>query len=160
MSEAFMAYPELRHPFEATQIHQEGSTTVLYQGKVVNLVETGSGNDLLISPEDLNRVNGFELKPEGACYKDMCIPMNDDLLIKQNGRQWFNLSAFANLLGQSYVVDHEAGVWSFAEIPARREGMQVDAMAPEFELTDRQGEVIRMSDFKGKKAMIVTWSSW
>ena len=124
MSEAFMAYPELRHPFEATQIHQEGSTTVLYQGKVVNLVETGSGDGLLINPEDLTRVNGFELKPEGACYKDMCIPMNDDLLIKQNGRQWFNLSAFANLLGQSYVVDHEAGepagdLWGFMLLQIR-----------------------------------------
>ena len=160
MSEAFMAYPELRHPFEATQIHQEDCTTILYQGKVIPLTETGSGDGLLINPEDLTRVNGFELKPEGACYKDMCIPMNDDLLVEQDGRQWFNLSAFADLLGQPYVVDHEAAVWSFAEIPARREGMQVDAMAPDFELTDRQGEVIRMSDLKGKKALIVTWSSW
>lgn len=160
MSEVFMAYPELRHPFEATPIHQEGSTTVLYQGKVISLAETGSGDGLLINPEDLNLVNGFELKPEGACYKDMCIPMNDDLLVEQDGRQWFNLSAFADLLGQSYVVDKEAGVWSFAEIPARRESMMIDAMAPEFEITDRQGKVIRMTDLKGKKALIVTWSSW
>ena len=33
MAKAFMAYPELRSPFEATQIHPEGSATVLYQGK-------------------------------------------------------------------------------------------------------------------------------
>lgn len=160
MSEAFMAYPELRHPFEATQIHPEGSTTVLYQGKVISLAETGSGDGLLIDPEDLSRVNGFELKPEGACYKEMCIPMNDDLLIEQDGRQWFSLSAFSDLLGQSYVVDTEAAVWSFAEIPAKRESMMVNAMAPDFEIKDRQGKVIRMTDLKGKKALIVTWSSW
>ena len=115
---------------------------------------------MLINAEDLKRINGFELKPEGACYSDMCIPTNDDLLITQNGRQWFDLTAFADLLGQPYVADHEAGVWSFAEIPAKRESTLVDALAPEFELTDRQGKVVRMSDLKGKKALIVTWSSW
>jgi hypothetical protein len=160
VAEAFMAYPELRHPFEETEIHPAGSTTVLYQGKAIILSERGEGDGLMISAEDLKRINGFELKPEGACYSDMCIPINDDLLITQNGRQWFDLTAFADLLGQPYVADHEAGVWSFAEIPAKRESTMVDALAPDFELTDRQGKVVRMSDFKGKKALIVTWSSW
>jgi hypothetical protein len=160
MARAFGAFPEFRHPFEATPIHPEGSTTVLYQGKAVTLSDTGNGEGLLIRPEDLSRVNGFELKPEGACFKDMCIPMNDDLLVEQDGRRWFDLTAFADLLGQPYVADRESRVWSFAEIPAKREGMLVNAMAPEFEVTDRQGKVVRLADFKGKKALIVTWSSW
>jgi len=160
MATAFGAFPEFRHPFEATPIHPQGSTTVLYQGKAVTLSETGNGDGLLIRPDDLSRVNGFELKPEGACFRDMCIPMNDDLLVEQDGRQWFDLTAFADLLGQPYVADRESRVWSFAEIPAKREGMLVNAMAPEFEVTDRQGKVVRLADFKGKKALIVTWSSW
>ena len=160
MERAFGAFPEFRHPFEATPIHPEGSTTVLYQGKAVTLSDTGNGEALLIRPEDLSRVNGFELKPQGACFKDMCIPMNDDLLVEQDGRQWFDLTAFADLLGQPYVADRESRVWSFAEIPAKRESMLVDAMAPEFEVIDRQGKVVRLADFKGKKALIVTWSSW
>ena len=71
MARAFGAFPEFRHPFEATPIHPEGSTTVLYQGKAITLSDTGNGNGLLIRPEDLSRVNGFELKAEGACFKDM-----------------------------------------------------------------------------------------
>ncbi len=160
MAEAFMAYPELRNPFEASEIHPEGSATVLYQGKTITLDTVGSGDGLLIKPEDLPRINGFEIKPEGACYNDLCIPMNDQLLTEQDGQQWFNLTAFAELLDQPYVVDQEASVWSFAEIPAKRQNMMLDAMAPEFELTDRKGNVVRMSDLKGKKALIVTWSSW
>lgn len=160
MAEAFMAYPELRYPFEATPIHAEGSTTVLYQGRKIALTETGSGDNLLVNPDDLTSINGFELKPEGACYEDMCIPMSDSLLIERDGRQWFDMTAFADLMGQAYVVDREAGVWSFAEMPAKRESMMVDAMAPDFEITDREGKVIRMTDLKGKKALIVTWSSW
>ena len=160
MAEAFMAYPELRHPFQETPIHPSGSVTVLYQGRAITLSETGKGDNLLIKPEDLVRINGFELKPEGACYADMCIPLNDKLLLTHEGEQWFDLTVFADLLGQAYVVDREAGVWSFAEIPAKRRNMMVDAMAPDFEVNDRKGNVVRMADLKGKKALIVTWSSW
>jgi hypothetical protein len=160
VAETFMAYPELRHPFEETPIHPQGSTTVLYQGHAITISETGKGDGLLITPDDLTRINGFQLKPEGACYEDICIPLKDGLLIEQGGKEWFDLAAFAELLGQPYVVDREARAWSFAEIPAKREGMMVDAMAPNFEVQDRQGNVIRMADFKGKKALIVTWSSW
>lgn len=155
-----MAYPELRHPFDETPIHAEGQTTVLYQGNTIRLDETGSGEGLLIRPDDLPRVNGFELKPEGACYQDMCIPLSDRFFVEVDGRQWFDLAAFADLLEQPYVADAEDRVWSFGEIPVKRESMMVDAMAPDFEVTDRQGNVVRMSDFKGKKTLIVTWSSW
>ena len=160
MAKAFMAFPELRNPFVAKEIHPEGSATVLYQGKTITLREKGDGDGLLINPEYLRQINGFEIKPEGACFKDLCIPLNDELLIEQAGRQWFNLAAFADLLGQPYVADVEAGVWSFGEIPAKRANMMVDAMAPDLELVDREGEVVRLADLKGKKALIVTWSSW
>ena len=160
MTDAFAAYPELRNPFEETPVHPEGCTTVLYQGRTITLTETGSGDDLLVSPTDLTRINGFELKPEGACFEDLCIPVNDSLLVEQAGQQWFNLTAFAKLLEQPYVVDEDASVYSFAEIPAKRQNMMEGAQAPDFELTDRQGKVIRLADLKGKKALIVTWSSW
>lgn len=160
MAQNFMAYPDLRHPFDEKPIHADGSTTVLYQGNTIVLAETGAGDGLLIRPEDLKRVNGFELKPEGACYADLCIPLNDKLMVEKDGRSWFDLAAFANLLDQPYVVDSDHNVWSFAEIPAKRDSMMVDAKAPDFEIKDRSGKVIRMADLKGKKALIVTWSSW
>lgn len=160
MAEAFAAYPELRHPFKASAIHPDGSTTVLYQGNAIVLSQTGEGDGLLIQPDDLTRINGFELKPEGACFESLCIPLNDKLLIDSDGKQWFDLTAFADLLEQPYVADAQARVWSFAEIPAKRDNMLVNGMAPDFEVTDRQGNVIRMADLKGKKALIVTWSSW
>jgi hypothetical protein len=160
MAEAMMAYPELRHPFEEKPIHPEGSTTVLYQGRAIMLAETGDGDGLLIRPDDLTRINGFELKQEGACFEDKCIPVDEALLVEQDGNTWFDLTAFADLLNQPYVADQEARIWSFAEIPAKRQSMMLEAMAPDFEVTDRRGNVIRMADLKGKKALIVTWSSW
>jgi len=163
MAKAMMANPEHRNPFEKTPIHPKGSSTVLYQGKKIVLAETGatqSKDALLIRPEDLPQVNGFELKPEGACYNDLCIPLTKELMVNESGRDWFNLTAFADLLGQPWVADTDSAVWSFAEIPAKRENTMVHALAPDFEVTDRKGNVIRMADLKGKKALIVTWSSW
>jgi len=160
MAKAMMAYPEQRHPFAERPINSEGSTTVLYQGRVITLARTGAGVGLLIQPEDLPGINGFTLKPEGACLEELCIPVGSSLVVEQAGEQWFDLTGFADLLGQSYVADCDHRVWSFAEIPAKRDGMMLDAMAPDFKVTDREGQVVSMADLKGKKALIVTWSSW
>jgi hypothetical protein len=160
MARNFMAYPELRHPFEETPIHPPGSATVLYNGKTIQLSAVGAGDGLLIKPEDLTRINGFALKPQGACFEDVCVPITRALLVEQDGEAWFDLAAFADLIGQPYVADLEDRVWSFGEIPAKRERLLVDAMAPDLAVTDRQGQVVRLADLKGKKALIVTWSSW
>ena len=160
MANAPMARPELRHPFEASRIHPEGSATVLYQGRTHTLEAAGSGAQLLIRPAELASINGFELKPEGACLGELCYPLPADMLIEQDGEEWLDLAAFAVHIGQPYVADLEARVWSFAEIPDKRDHLLKDAMAPDFEITDRQGNVIRRADLKGKKALIVTWSSW
>jgi hypothetical protein len=164
MTEARMAYPDLRHPFEEKPINQAGSVTILYAGKTIELQQTLSVEEdgLWVTPEDLTRINGFELKPQGACFEDLCIPLKDHspLLKLETGQQWFNLAAFADSLEQPYVNDADNNVWSFGEIPDKRQSMMNDAMAPDFEVVDREGKVIRMSDYKGKKALIITWSSW
>ena len=160
MARNFMAHPELRHPFEETPVHPDGSATVLYQGRRITLEEVGGGDRLLIRPEDLVRVNGFEVKPQGACFGDLCVPLDDALFVEREGLRWLDLTAFADLLEQPWVADAEENVWSFAEIPAKRESMMVDGEAPELEVTDRQGNVVRLADLRGKKTLVVTWSSW
>lgn len=160
MSDAMMAFPELRNPFDTTAIHADGQASVIYQGKTVTVEEGGEADQLLIDPVDLPRVNGFELKPEGACFEDLCFPLTPKLTVESKGKTWFNLTAFADLLDQPYVADIEARVWSFAEIPAKRESNLLNAMAPDIEIKDRSGNIFRLADLKGKKAMIVTWSSW
>ena len=155
-----MAFPELRHPFAATALREEGQATVIYNGKHVNVTEGGEVDALLIQPSDLTSINGFEIKPEGACLGELCIPLSSDLTIQKDGQEWFDLTAFADLLEQPYVADLETRVWSFAEVPANRENRLLNAMVPDIEVTDRSGNVVRLADLKGKKAMIVTWSSW
>ena len=161
MPEAIMAHPDLRHPFEEKPISDQGAT-VLYAGKSFEINHLQSEPGLWVTPEDLTRINGFVLKPEGACFEDLCLPLKEDAGILQDidGQTWFNLAAFADWLEQPYLTDPDTRTWSFGEFPEKRQSMLADAMAPDFEVIDRTGKVIRMSDYKGKKALIITWSSW
>ena len=142
-----------------------GHATVLFEQNVVKLDETlADPTDLWIVAEDLTRVNGFELKPEGACLDEICVPVkqdeDSDMFVRRDGRAWFNVTELADRLQQPVVVDHQASVFSFGAIPVTRATFREQAIAPDFELTDRHGETVRLSDFKGKKIMLLTWASW
>jgi len=139
--------------------------TVLFNDQVVEVNDVLSDpNDLWVSPEDLTRINGFELKPEGACLNEICIVAREDvdggLVINRDGQKWFNVTELARKLQQAFVHDAETGTWSFGEIPVTRQAFLESGMAPDFELVDRKGKTIRLSDFRGKKVMIITWASW
>ena len=141
------------------------AVTVLYDDRVTTVERTlADPNDLWVLPEDLPRVNGFELKPEGACLDELCVPVLQDrdseMFVLRRGQAWFNVTELARKLEQSYVADHDRGVWSFGEIPVTRTSFLRSAMAPDFELPNREGTLVRLSDFRGKKVLIVTWASW
>jgi len=139
--------------------------TVLYDDQVIAVERTlADPNDLWVTPADLPRVNGFELKPEGACLAELCVPVlqdrDSDMFVTRGGEPWFNVTALARRLEQAYTADHDHHVWSFGEIPVTRTTFLRSAMAPDFELPNRDGELVRLSDFRGKKVLLVTWASW
>ena len=132
-----------------------GTATVLYNDHATKLNKIRPNvQDLWVLAADLPRINEFELKPEGACRADMCIPVAKDL----KSGEWLNLSGFARKLGETVVAD--SGVWSFGEIPVVRGSFYNSRMAPDFAAPDRKGRVIHLSDFRGKKVLVVTWASW
>jgi hypothetical protein len=131
------------------------STTVLYNDRTVRLDQIRADpKDLWVRAADLPRINEFTLKPEGACRADMCIPVPKEL----KSGAWFNLSGFARRVHQSSV--HDAGVWSFGEIPVVRGEFYRSRVAPDFAVADRRGRTVHLSDFRGKKVLVVTWASW
>ena len=141
------------------------AVTVLYENRLVVVEETlADPTDLWIRPAELERVNGFVLKPEGACIDDICVPVrqdeNSDIFITRAGGSWFNVAELADRLKQPYVVDYDQGVWSFGAIPVQRSSFINAGLAPDFELPDMKGEMHALSDFKGKKIMLLSWASW
>ena len=55
------------------------ASTVLYNNTIIAVDDVlPDPNDLWVQPTDLTRVNGFSLKPEGACLDDICVPLKQD----------------------------------------------------------------------------------
>lgn len=137
------------------------AATVLYDDRSVALSrilpDPGNSKDALwVRKADLTRINGFELKPQGACRADVCIPIPKDM----TRGDYFNLTAFARKIGESVAADSGSRVWSFGEIPALQGDFLSSRIAPDFAVADRKGRVVRLSDFRGKKLLVVTWASW
>ena len=82
------------------------------------------------------------------------------MFVTRAAQPWFNVTELARKLGQAFVADHDHRVWSFGEIPVTRTRFLGSAMAPDFALPNREGELVRLSDFRGKKVLILTWASW
>jgi hypothetical protein len=129
--------------------------TVLYGERSVTLNNyQNNSSDLWVRKSDLPKINDFEVKPQGACRDDLCIPIPKDL----TRGDWFNLSGFARKIGEASVSD--SNVWSFGEIPVLRGSYTNSRIAPDFAVPDRKGKIVHLSDFRGKKALVVTWASW
>jgi hypothetical protein len=137
------------------------SATVLYNDRAVVLDRRGRGpkqaaDALWVRKRDLPRINDFELKPQGACRADLCIPVAKDMI----RGDYFNLTAFAKKAGQPVVVEAGERVWSFGEMQALGGGFVGSRIAPDFEVPDRAGRPVHLSTFRGKKVLVVTWASW
>jgi hypothetical protein len=131
------------------------ATTVLYGDRSVPLEKIQPDpKDLWVRKTDLPRINDFEVKPQGACREDLCIPIAKDLL----KGDYFNLSGFARKVGEVSVRDEN--VWSFGEIPVVRGSFTGSRIAPDFAVPDRKGKLVHLNDFRGRKVLVVTWASW
>ena len=135
--------------------------TVLYDGRVVRLDDAsselgGATESLWIRKSDLPGINEFELKPEGACRADVCIPVPPAMTRGDR----FDLLAFAGRTGQRVVADAQARVWSLGEMPLVRGAFLESRLAPDFSVPDRTGRLVQLSQFRGKKVLLVTWASW
>src|SRR5437867_3775381 len=115
---------------------------------------TSDRNDLWLSLPELTRITGWELKPEGACRGDACVPIPGDrseTFVRGDGSDTqFNLAAFARLLGAPVLHHATPDVWYIGEDSGTRSERTVSLEAPDFELPDIEGGRHRLSEYRGK----------
>jgi hypothetical protein len=139
------------------------SATVIYrdQPSEVRTAAVKEG-DLWLSVDELRDSTGWELKPEGACIDDRCVPIpaerRREFLDESDSR--FNLSALARQLIQLVLHDARHEVWLFGEAADARKDALLSLQAPDFALPDLGGRIHSLSDFLGKKVFLVSWASW
>ena len=143
---------------------KELRATIVYDDKATDIAAAREEADQLwITKADLSRATRFEVKPQGVCRDELCFPLpkakRESFLRKDSVGEWFNLTAFAQLVHQPVAHDAALHVWYFGLRADQRQGLS-SLHAPDFALPDLSGKLHKLSDFQGKKVLLVTWASW
>lgn len=92
---------------------------------------------------------GWEIKPEGACKGEVCVPLGGD----------FDVRVAAERLGMAVVSDDAAGRHAIG--PESLGGRALTtAEAPNVTLQDLDGNDVRLADHRGEKVVIVAWAPY
>ena len=138
-------------------------TTIVYDDAATELAAREDAGQLWITTADLKRATRFEVKPQGVCRDELCFPLpkarQQEFVHKTPPVTWFNMTAFAALVHQPVAHDAALSTWYFGLRSDQRQQLS-SLQAPDFTLPDLQGKLHRLSDFRGKKILLVTWASW
>ena len=104
-----------------------------------------------VSTDEFAAATGWEIKPQGACKGDLCVPL---------GHGDFDVVGAAEALGMALVHDDSAGLWAIG--PETLGGRALStAEAPELALPDvLTGEPFQLSSLRGQKVVIAAWAPY
>lgn len=117
-----------------------------------------AGERVFVAPADLARATGWVLKPEGLCRDSVCVPVRDRAALA--GPQGVDLAAFAAALGRPLALDAEERTAALGTAASERSAALASLEAPDFALPDLAGRVHRLSEHRGKKALLIAYASW
>jgi hypothetical protein len=111
-----------------------------------------------LSPSDVTATLGWELKPQGLCRGSLCIPVRDAATLST--ADGIDLAALAELLSRPLALDVGERVAYLAASATERGAQLATLRAPEFSLPDLGGRLHSLSDYRGKKVLLVAYASW
>jgi hypothetical protein len=106
-----------------------------------------------VEPRELAMRTGWELKPEGACKADRCVPVPD-----APGEGPVPAALLAERLGMALVHDAPRALWALGPESGGR--ALLSAQMPELELPDRHGRGFSLRSLRGTRVVMVAWASW
>ncbi len=103
-----------------------------------------------IGPEEFERATGWDIKPEGACKADVCVPLPDGD---------FDLVAAAGRLGMAVVSEPRFDLWAVGP-PTLGGRALATADASDFSLPDLAGNQFRITSLRDQKVLVVAWAPY
>ena len=113
------------------------------------------GDSVRVAPDALRAATGWELKPEGLCKDNACVPVRD--LADARG---VDLAAFARALDRPIAIDAAERVAALGTSAAERSARMATLQAPDFSLPDLGGRMHTLSEHRGKKVLLIAYASW
>jgi hypothetical protein len=116
------------------------------------------GDTIRLAPAAVEHTLGWQLKSEGLCHGDTCVPVRDTAaLLDGDG---IDLRTLATLLDRPLALDADEGVAVLGASAADRSHRLASMEAPDFTLPDLQGRLHSLSDHRGRKTLLIAWASW
>jgi len=113
---------------------------------------------VLVDPRQLPAALGWQLKDEGLCRDEMCVPVRDRDRLFVGDR--IDVAAVADALGRPMVVDAGAAVAAMALPSEERRRALTDHRAPPFTLPDLDGRLHSLDEWHGRKKLLIAFSTW
>ena len=140
------------------------AATVLYQESETPAEARAEGPELWLTLPALTAVSGWELKPEGVCKEETCVPVPNSrraaLIRSETSGTLFNLTEFARLIQQPFAYDENHAAWYFGPAGWEWKDRMTSRQAPDFELPDMAGRLHTLSELRGRKLFLLFWASW
>jgi hypothetical protein len=109
---------------------------------------------LELSIAQLQERTGWELKPEGACKDNRCVPMAD--LTIEEGH--IDVSDFARRMGMPVAHDERHELWALG--PESGGHVLENARFPHIELNDFDSKPFDLSTLRDRKVLLIAWASY
>ena len=119
-----------------------------------------SGENLWVAQSDVETTIGWTLKPEGLCQGEICVSLprsNPDQYV--NDKE-INVAAWWKLMDRPVLHDAAGDTWMLGTSAYERANALQSLEAPDFTLPDMEGKMHSLSDYRGKRVFLTTWSSW
>jgi hypothetical protein len=108
-----------------------------------------------LTPAEFLEATGWEIKSEGACRDDVCVPLPP--LDDANGR--FDVTVAADRLGMPIAHDATHELWALGPRSGDRRVLD-DVHMPDLVLADFDGAPFDLASTRGRKVVLVAWASW
>lgn len=109
---------------------------------------------LTVSRAEFERRTGWQLKPEGACKGDVCVPLADN----PQG-DTVDLASLAEQMNLPLVHQESHGVWALGPESIGAKVLST-VEAPNLTLPNLDGEMFELHSLRGKKVVLVAWSPY
>jgi hypothetical protein len=107
-------------------------------------------NRLDISPDEFTELSGWDIKPEGACKGEVCVPL---------GSPNFDLATTADRLGMAVVGEPEKSLWALGPATVTGRALSTTQIG-DLSLPDLDGNEFSFASLRGQKVLLVAWAPY
>ena len=120
---------------------------------------TIAGERVRLAPDVLKSALGWELKPEGLCRDAVCVPVRGHTAVSR-GNRGIDLATFAALVSRPLALDVAERAACLGASAVERGQRLTSLEAPDFTLPDLDGRMHSLSEYRGRKVLLVAYASW